>query len=73
MSILDTSKSRSTGGLKLATSKSDAKRLVEAGSVSIDGNKVTDPRAIIAVRPGLIVRGRRRHYARIALPTNAGA
>ncbi len=54
--------------LKLATSKGDAKRLVEGGSVSIDGEKITDPRATIAVRPGLIVRGRRRQYARIAIP-----
>jgi len=55
--------------LKLATSKSDAKRLVEQGSVQIDGAKVTDPRATVATRPGMILRGRRRQYARLALPT----
>jgi len=54
--------------LKLATSKSDARRLVEQGSISIDGEKVTDPRAVIAVRPDMIIRGRRRQYARIVLP-----
>jgi tyrosyl-tRNA synthetase len=52
----------------LATSKSDAKRLVEGGSVQVDGEKVTDPRAAIAVHPGLILRGRRRQYVRLALP-----
>ena len=51
--------------LKLATSKGDAKRLVEGGSVSIDQEKVVDPRASIAVRPGMVIRGRRRQYVRI--------
>lgn len=55
-------------GLDLAASKSDARRLVEQGSVSIDGQRLTDPRAMVAVRPGMIVRGRRRQYARIVLP-----
>lgn len=54
--------------LKLAASKSDGRRLVEQGSVSIDGQKITDPRATIAVRPDMIVRGRRRQFARISLP-----
>jgi tyrosyl-tRNA synthetase len=54
--------------LGLATSKSDAKRLVEQGSVQIDGEKLADSRADVPVRPGLIVRGRRRQYVRIALP-----
>jgi tyrosyl-tRNA synthetase len=54
--------------LGLATSKSDAKRLIEQGSVSIDGAKVADPRATVAVRPGMVLRGRRRQYVRIALP-----
>ena len=52
----------------LATSKSDARRLVEQGSVSIDGAKVADPRATVAVRPGMVVRGRRRQYARLTVP-----
>ena len=56
--------------LELATSKGDAKRLVEGGSVQIDGEKVVDPRATIAVRPGMVIRGRRRQYVKLAgLPT----
>jgi tyrosyl-tRNA synthetase len=55
--------------LKLATSKSDAKRLVEQGSVQVDGEKVGDPRATIAVRPGMVLRGRRRHYVRLVSPS----
>jgi tyrosyl-tRNA synthetase len=58
--------------LNLATSKSDAKRLVEQGSVSLDGAKVTDPRALVPVHPGLVVRGRRRQFARIVFPTTVG-
>ncbi|HLI51371.1 MAG TPA: S4 domain-containing protein, partial [Thermomicrobiaceae bacterium] len=53
--------------LKLATSKSDAKRLIEQGGVWIDGQKIDNPRAVIAVHPGMIVRGRRRQFAKIAL------
>ena len=53
--------------LKLATSKSDAKRLVEQGSVSIDGQKIVDPRANVAIQIGMVVRGRRRQFAKIAL------
>lgn len=52
----------------LATSKSDAKRLVEGGGVQVDGEKVGDPRAVIAVHPGLILRGRRRQYVRVEVP-----
>lgn len=53
--------------LGLATSKSDARRLVEQGAVSIDGQRITDPRASVAVRHGMIVRGRRRQYVRVAV------
>ncbi|HLZ08454.1 MAG TPA: tyrosine--tRNA ligase, partial [Chloroflexota bacterium] len=56
--------------LHLATSKGDAKRLVEGGSVQIDAEKVADPRAAIAVRPGMVIRGRRRQYVKIAGPSN---
>jgi tyrosyl-tRNA synthetase len=58
--------------LSLATSKSDARRLIEQGGVQIDGEKVADPRGTVVVRPGMIVRGRRRQYARIALEAPVG-
>jgi len=54
--------------LQLASSKSEARRLVEQGGVSIDGEKIADPWAVIAVWPGMVVRGRRRHFARIVVP-----
>ena len=59
--------------LRLAASKGDAKRLIEGGSVQIDGGKVTDPRATVAVRPGMVVRGRRRQYVKIAEARNVAA
>ncbi|HVB97105.1 MAG TPA: tyrosine--tRNA ligase [Chloroflexota bacterium] len=54
--------------LKLATSKSDAKRLVEGGSVSIDGQKIVDPRAVVTAQAGMVVRGRRRQFAKVGVP-----
>ena len=59
--------------LNLANSKSDAKRLVEQGSVQVGGEKVTDPRAAIAVHPDQIIRGRRRQYVKIALPAGVSS
>ena len=52
---------------KLATGRNDAKRLIEGGTILYDGVKVTDPRALIAVQAGAVVRGRRRQYVRLAL------
>lgn len=57
----------------LASSKSEARRLIEQGSVSIDSQRMTDPRATVEVRPGMVIRGRRRQFVRIALPTPAGS
>jgi tyrosyl-tRNA synthetase len=57
---------------KLATGKNDAKRLVEGGGVEFAGQKVTDPRAQVAVRAGAVVRGRRRQYARLRISGQAG-
>ena len=50
--------------LQLAASKGDAKRLIEGGSVQVDGEKIADPRAALTVRPGMVIRGRRRQYVR---------
>ncbi len=53
---------------KLAGGRNEAKRLIEGGSVEIDGEKLTDPRAVVQVRDGMVVRGRRRQFVRIELP-----
>ena len=52
---------------KLATGRNDAKRLIEGGSVQVDGEKVADARASVAVRDGMVLRGRRRQFARLAV------
>jgi hypothetical protein len=35
--------------------------------VQVDGNKVADPRAMVVVREGMVVRGRKRQYVRLSL------
>lgn len=53
---------------RLAASRSDARRLIEQGAVQVDGERVTDPRATVEVREGMVLRGRRRQFARLELP-----
>lgn len=49
--------------LGAAPSSSEARRLVEAGAVSIDETKVTDPRAAITTQPGMLIKvGKHRFY-----------
>jgi len=43
----------------------EARRLVEQGGVSIDGERVSDPNAEIAVHDGMIVQVGRRKFARV--------
>jgi len=51
----------------LAESKSEARRLVSQGGVSLDGGRVRQPDAEIAVTDGLVLRVGRRRFARIRL------
>jgi len=53
--------------LGLSKSKGEAKRLVEQGSVQVNGTRVEDARASVAVGDGTIVRSRRRQFARVKL------
>jgi tyrosyl-tRNA synthetase len=55
--------------LGLAASNNEARRAVEAGAVSIgpDKQKVTDPKAAVAVTDGLIVRNGPRKIVRVRL------
>lgn len=43
-------------GFGIAKSRGDARRLVEQGSVQIDGTKASDPKATIALQPGQVLR-----------------
>ncbi len=51
----------------MAPSTREAKRLVEQGGVTLDGDKITDVNADVAVRPGAVLRVGRRKFARLTL------
>lgn len=49
--------------LKSVSSSGEARRLIEQGGVKIDGAKITDPKAEIAVRKGMVIQvGKRKVY-----------
>ena len=48
-----------------AKSTSEARRLVTGGGVSIDGEKMTDPKAEVAPADGAVLRTGRRRFARL--------
>lgn len=50
---------------KLATSKSDARRLVEQGGVSIDGNRITDVNQMIPLASNIIMKVGKRRFLKI--------
>lgn len=50
---------------KTADSYSDAKRLIKAGAVSVDGTKITDIAAEISLHSGLIIKVGKRRFAKI--------
>lgn len=45
--------------VEIAPSKSEARRLVEQGGISIDGNKVTDPKTIVNEKTVVIQKGKK--------------
>jgi ribosomal 50S subunit-recycling heat shock protein len=51
---------------QLKKSRSEVWRLVEQGSVQLDGTKITDPKTQLALRPGEILRLDKTHAVRIA-------
>jgi len=53
--------------LNLAASNNEARRAVEAGSVTVgpDRQKVTDPKATVAAVDGLVVRNGKRKVVRL--------
>jgi tyrosyl-tRNA synthetase len=51
---------------KIPPSKSEARRLVEQGSVEIDGAKITDPKTVVKVKDGAILKvGKKKSYFRL--------
>ncbi|MDR5708222.1 MAG: tyrosine--tRNA ligase [Armatimonadota bacterium] len=51
----------------LAQSRSEARRLVLQGGVSLDGKRLEDPEARVEVRDGMVLRVGKRRFARIRL------
>jgi tyrosyl-tRNA synthetase len=51
----------------LAPSKTEARRLITQGGVTLDGERITQPEAEVTVADGLVLRVGRRRYARIRL------
>ena len=41
---------------KLTKSRADARRLIEQGSIQLDGEKLRDPKAVLSLRPGQVLR-----------------
>ena len=50
----------------LEKSRSEATRLIQQGSVELDGQKIRDPKAVIKLKSGQILRLDKRHAVRIA-------
>ncbi|MGM0846769.1 MAG: tyrosine--tRNA ligase [Bacillota bacterium] len=53
--------------LKMLSSKSEARRMIEGGGVKINGNKVEDPAFEVSMTEGLIIGVGKRKFAKIKL------
>jgi tyrosyl-tRNA synthetase len=52
--------------LKINKSRTEVRRLIEQGSVQVDGEKIRDSKAVLALQPGQILRLDKTHALRIA-------
>ena len=50
---------------KLFPSKSEARRTVEQGGIQIDGNKITDPKSVVAVASGFMVHKGKKVFLKV--------
>ncbi len=48
-----------------ASSNSDARRLVQQGAVTLDGEKITDPKAMISITGSQVLKAGKRKWARL--------
>lgn len=51
----------------LAASVSEARRLIEQGGFSVDGERVQDPKAELALQPGQVLKAGKRKYGRVVI------
>ncbi|MBI2622038.1 tyrosine--tRNA ligase [Candidatus Microgenomates bacterium] len=52
---------------KLASSKSEARRLVEQGGVEVDDSQVTNPKSQIPIKDGLVIKIGKRRFLKLAI------
>jgi tyrosyl-tRNA synthetase len=50
---------------RVKKSRTDARRLIEQGSVQLDGKKITDPKAALRLQRGQVLRLDKTHAVRI--------
>jgi len=50
---------------KIKKSRAEASRLIKQGSVQINGEKIVDPKAKVALKPGQVLRLDKTHAVRI--------
>jgi tyrosyl-tRNA synthetase len=50
----------------LAASNGEARRLIEQGAVRIDDRKIADVKALVVIKPGMVIKSGKRGFARIA-------
>lgn len=51
--------------VKMVSSKSEARRLIEQGAVEIDEEKITDPKEIIETKEGIVIKVGKRNFFKI--------
>ena len=59
--------SRLATSIQVVNSSSEARRLIQQGGLTVDGEKVTDPQAEVPIADGTIVKAGKRRFARIRL------
>jgi tyrosyl-tRNA synthetase len=52
---------------EMAKSNSDARRLIEQGAVTIDGERLTDPKSMVEIKDGQILRTGKLRYGKLKL------
>jgi len=53
-------------GTGVPPSRSEARRLIEQGGVELDGDKVTDPKAVVQVKEGMVLRvGKKNRFFKL--------
>ena len=51
----------------LAATRSEARRAIEQGGVSVDGEKVTDIKAVVPVTDGMVLKKGKKSFKKIVL------